>query len=1026
MTSATPSILAKPKILHIEDNAENRMLVRALLEGEGYPIVEAEDGLAGIEAAIREQPSLILLDINLPGVDGYEVVTILKSFPALATTPVVAVTAYAMEGDRQRTLVAGCDGYIQKPIDVDGFPRQIAEFLAGKREQAEAREEGVYLRELNQRLVYRLLDQVEELKRVNRHETRRAHQLETLHRAVQDITSELGVRPLLERLLPPIREALDATMLAVELDDPASIRIEVRGDPQPVDVNAERAAKDVDEVEWKMPLVVEGRCLGFLIACQVLLPAAAAEEERLLKIVASQVAIAVENSRLYEGVTRQALQQQSLVEAGRLLTGTLQVAEVLQRLAELVRTRLTADVVQIWLPEDTPNEYRLWAGAGSRRTPPLERLQLDRGEGLVGWIMEHKRALLAPDLPHEARVKYPERLAAEGFQSYLGVPLLVEDESVGVLAVLCREPRAFSPEDVTLIEALATSAAAAVRNAKLYEETQRRLGQTENLLAVSHVLGSILDLGEVGRRATREMVRALGADFGGSWRIPPSRDALTPLAGYHVPPDLLQSLSQPAAFSGTRVVEELERLPGPLYSGDSQSDPRFDHPLLKLVPHRAVLLCPMRVKDEIIGGFAMVWTREAHHFTSEELRLAEAIARQSAVAIENSRLYDELRAALRTVEESQQRVVQGERLRALGEMAGGVAHDFNNVLAIIVGRAEVILSETDDAELQRQLNVIIKVALDAAQTVKRIQEFTRMRRARPFQAVNVNELIEEVIEVTRSRWKDEAQAKGVRYEVVNEPGDVVAIAGDPSEIREALANILFNALDAMPDGGTITFRSGMDGTNVFCSMTDTGAGMTEEVRQRVFDPFFTTKGERGTGLGLSVVYGIVTRHGAEIDVQSRVGEGSTFTLRFPSADGPCEGVDGTGAPEFARTARILVIDDEQQVRDALRDLLVRDGHSVTTCANGDEGLAQFEANPFDLVVTDLGMPGLSGWEIARLVKLRRPEVPVAMVTGWGDRFDRNEARAWGVEHVIAKPFRREDIRRVLARALRAAQPSLSR
>src|SRR5437762_10579252 len=210
----------KVKILYIEDNRENRMLVRAILEAEGYTIVDAEDGLSGIEAAIREQPDLILLDINLPGVDGYEVVSILKSFPNLASTPVVALTAYAMQGDRQRTLVAGCDGYIQKPIDVDAFPRQVAEFLGGKRERVESRDEGVYLRELNQRLVYRLLNQVEELKRLNQHFVRRASQLEDLHHSMQDITSELGVAEMLERLLLAVAQAIGTTSLRVEITDP--------------------------------------------------------------------------------------------------------------------------------------------------------------------------------------------------------------------------------------------------------------------------------------------------------------------------------------------------------------------------------------------------------------------------------------------------------------------------------------------------------------------------------------------------------------------------------------------------------------------------------------------------------------------------------------------------------------------------------------------------------------------------------------------------------------------------------------
>src|SRR5712692_8075272 len=300
----------KTKILYIEDNRENRLLVRAVLEAAGYTLVDAEDGLAGIEAAIREEPALILLDINLPGVDGYEIVAILKSFPNLASTPVVALTAYAMQGDRQRTLVAGCDGYIQKPIDVDAFPRQVADFLKGKREHVEEREEGIYLRELNQRLVYRLVNQVEELKRLNQHFIRRAGQLADLHRAVQDITSDVGVATLLERLLAQVAKALGTTSLAVEVVDPPGVRVAVAGDPRGRPRSVLSGAVDTSgdwiEAEWRLPLAVHDREIGTMTARQFVPPGAKADEEQLLNIVANQLAIAVENSRLYESVTHQA------------------------------------------------------------------------------------------------------------------------------------------------------------------------------------------------------------------------------------------------------------------------------------------------------------------------------------------------------------------------------------------------------------------------------------------------------------------------------------------------------------------------------------------------------------------------------------------------------------------------------------------------------------------------------------------------------------------------------------------------
>jgi GAF domain-containing protein/DNA-binding NarL/FixJ family response regulator/anti-sigma regulatory factor (Ser/Thr protein kinase) len=1049
------------KILHIEDNPENRMLVRALLEAEGYTVVEAPDGLAGIEAALRERPALILLDINLPGVDGYEVGVILRSFPALQEVPVVALTAYAMGGDRERTLVAGCDGYIPKPIDGDRFPRQVAEFLRGKRERVDEREAPAYLRELNQRLVYRLVTQVEELKRLNRH------------------------------------------------------------------------------------------------------------------------------------VVRRAAEAESLVEAGRLLASTLDLGEVLHRLAELVRRRFGAEaVVRIWLEDGAADGYVLKAQAGRTLTPPPTRIRVVPGQGVLGGIVARLGSLVVNDLRTDPRIANQDRIRDEGLVSFLGVPLLLDDRPVGILTVATREPQAFVGEDITLVEALATSAAVALRNARLWEQTQRRLRDTETLLAVSQAAGSVLDVAEIARRTLREMVQALGGDLGGAWRRSEDGRHLLPTAGYHVPADLVETFLGTPLGLDSPLVAEVTRTGRPVFLADSGADPRADHPLLALLPHRSLLAVPMVVQGEVVGGFAVVWTRARHELTPEEERLVEAMAQQAgialenarlyseatrrrreaeelarlarmltesldaadvgerivesalgliggayadlrllqadgslkliasrgdarllghlppvvpagagvvgrvaaegtpvwsadltqdpalapddaqraaalaagvraclavplrvkreiigvvgigdtaarafseaevallqtfadqaAIALENSRLYGDLRAALREVEESQQRIVQGERLRALGEMAGGVAHDFNNVLAIIVGRAEVLLNETEDPELRRQLDVIIKVALDAAQTVRRIQEFTRMRRARPFQAVNLAQLIDEVVEVTRSRWKDEAQARGVRYEIVTDARPTPAVAGDPAEIREALTNLVFNALDAMPDGGRITLRTGTEDGRVLCVVSDTGIGMTEEVRQRIFDPFFTTKGERGTGLGLSVVYGIVSRHNAEVEVQSAPGQGSTFVLRFPPAPEGLAEAATRPAPRVSRRGRILVIDDEKEIGDVLADLLVRDGHQVVVTTSGEAGLERLAREPFDLVITDLGMPGLSGWEVARLAKQIRAGIPVAMVTGWGDRIDPAEAEARGVDCVLAKPFKRDTVREAVSAALRAA------
>src|SRR3989475_720687 len=775
----------KPKVLYIEDNRENRMLVRAVLEAAGYTIVEAEDGLAGIEAAIREEPALILLDINLPGVDGYEIVAILKSFPNLASTPVIAVTAYAMQGDRQRTLVAGCDGYIQKPINVDMFPRQVAEFLGGKRERVEGREEGVYLRELNQRLVYRLLNQVEELKRLNQHFVRRASQLADLHHAVQGITSELGVAEMLERLLLAVAQAIGTTSLRVELTDPPGVQVVARGDTgdQPRSVLAGAGVEPADEwteVEWTLPLTVRGRELGVMVARHVMPPGAKADEEQLLKIVADQVAIAVENARLYERVTRRAAEQESLVEAGRLLTGTLQVSEVLQRLSEL-RT--------------------VWS----------------------------------------------------------------------------REPPTFAPDEVALGEALATSATAAIRNARLYEETQERLRHTETLLAVSYDTSSTLELAEVLRRTTRAMVRALGANTGGAWLVTPGKDRFVPIVGYHVPKDALQTFATTEIVMTDQMLKEWGRYERAVYSSDSGSDPRFAHPITRLLPHTSLLIQPMRWKGETIGGVPIARPKGHPPFTTDELRLAEGIALQAAVAAENSRLYEGVKQQMAELKRTQAQLIQPTKLAAIGELAANIAHEINNPLTSVLGFASYLAERIPPGEpMREELDLIQEEAGRARDIVRDLLHFSRQREFVP-QLTDLNVVLEQTLTMVRRQGALDAITLVEEYTPGLPPVEV-----DVPRVKQVFLNLINNAVYVMKDGGSLTIRSSLVGGTVQVEVIDTGTGIPADHIDRIFEPFFTTKPDvSGTGLGLPVSLGIVQSHGGTIGVKSELGRGSSFIVKLP-------------------------------------------------------------------------------------------------------------------------------------------------
>jgi signal transduction histidine kinase/CheY-like chemotaxis protein len=418
-------------------------------------------------------------------------------------------------------------------------------------------------------------------------------------------------------------------------------------------------------------------------------------------------------------------------------------------------------------------------------------------------------------------------------------------------------------------------------------------------------------------------------------------------------------------------------------------------------------------------GFLAVMAFFVRRADRREAEYTESLERQVADRTrELAMRTDQVQAALDAAAEAQQRATQAERLRALGEMTGGVAHDFNNVLAVILGRVELLLVKVShDPALAAEVRALEQVALDGARTVKRVQEFARLRRSQPFQAVDLNQVVAEVVEVTGTRWRHAAQARGTHYEVRAVAGPIPAIAGDPAELREALTNLILNALDAMPEGGVIGIRTWADSHGIHCEVADSGVGIPADLRHRVFEPFFTTKGERGTGLGLSIVSGIVTRHGGAIDLRSEAGQGAVFTITLPAplAD---EAPDHPTPPaEPAKLAgRILVIDDEADIRQVLRTCLQLDGHAVVDVASGPEGLARCEQQAFDLVLTDIAMPEMSGWSVASAVK-RRFDLPVGVVTGWADRSDAARLAATHIDFMIEKPFRLDDLRRRVADVL---------
>lgn len=379
----------------------------------------------------------------------------------------------------------------------------------------------------------------------------------------------------------------------------------------------------------------------------------------------------------------------------------------------------------------------------------------------------------------------------------------------------------------------------------------------------------------------------------------------------------------------------------------------------------------------------------------------------------------EVLVSLKDITEKTQLSVQlarADKLKALGEMASGVAHDFNNLLGVILGRAQMLIRMIggSDPGTKRNLEIIERTALDGAETVRRIQEFAKVGDKSSFVPVDLNEIIEDSIGITKPRWKDQMQVEGFVVEMKLTKSNIPRVAGKPSELREIFVNLINNAIDAMPEGGRIALETGARGGNVNVLVRDSGEGISPEATDKIFDPFFTTREPTNSGLGLSIVLGIVQRHGGAIDVKSELGEFTEFRVQIPAllddfreAERPkIEHIQ----PEPALVkARVLIIDDEAAIRNLLVDMLAGEGHEVDIASSGEEGIRKCKRGNYHYVITDLGMPHMSGWEVARKVKELRPETIVILATGWGIHFDEDKLKSAGINRVITKPFQVDEV-----------------
>ncbi len=374
--------------------------------------------------------------------------------------------------------------------------------------------------------------------------------------------------------------------------------------------------------------------------------------------------------------------------------------------------------------------------------------------------------------------------------------------------------------------------------------------------------------------------------------------------------------------------------------------------------------------------------------------------------------------------EFEQKLFQIDKLNALGLQSSGVAHEFNNILGIILGYLDIIKVEIKDTneKVLDGLKIIEKAARDGAEIVDKIQQFSRIKRdnEKSEELIDLIVVINEAMEFTMPRWKTEAQSKGIEYEIVknNFMASKYRTRCNSTELREVIINVINNSIDAMPGGGKIEFKVKTVGSNVVISISDNGEGINKDIKDRIFDPFFTTRGVKRSGLGLSLSFSIMTRYGGEIAVDSCDSKGTTIDLKMPLVDSKIAKCDDKEVVGAVQAANILVIEDEEVILDMMKLLLESRGHNVSVSSDASIGMKMYEDNMYDIVLCDLAMPKLNGWMVAKFIKeydavRKKTKTPVVMITGYELDTENIDYKKEGVDFILNKPISFEKLHKII-------------
>ena len=725
----------------------------------------------------------------------------------------------------------------------------------------------------------------------------------------------------------------------------------------------------------------------------------AALERAVLKMV-EQARLRVDRDRAVVALQRRTEQAEQLAQVLAAVGASPGLVAALAALSAGALTLLRGETCSVHAVDATAGVRLLSLEARPGETPRRTAGQRPLSEGSVGWrVARTGEAILVEDYQALDPQAYPahERVVQMGKRASVNVPINAAGRVVGTLHVTHPQPGFFGPEDLALAAALATMAGAATERARL--ETARIEAE-----AAHHE-------SEARYRAVVEQ-----SVDGVAIAVGPTYVLMNPAAAR------IFGVADPAELVGKPITtyvhpDEHARL-------RDQAERRQRGEAVPSTYECRIVRPSGEERTVEISATSLLYSGQP-----ASLAIVRDVTDRKRAEAEVLEVNQRLRRALEDLEAAQEHIVQQERLRALGEMAAGIAHDLNNALSPVAGFSELLLvhpaSVSDSATLQRYLGLIHTGAQDAAGVVRRLREFYRPREnADVLAPVDLARVAEQVIALTEPKWKDQAQAHGRTIHVKTDLAPVPPASGVEAELRELLTNLIFNAVDALPLGGAVTVRTwpSEDGRAVL-EVADTGTGMDEETRRRCLEPFFTTKGEKGTGLGLSMVHGTVRRHGGELDIDSTPGQGTTIRITLPAWGTRTPDAPAHQTPAAAgRPLSVLIVDDEPAVRQVTAAFVTHDGHHVTCAADGYEALRLLPAGPVDLLITDRAMPGMSGDQLAQAVKDASPATAVVLLTGFGDLMDATGERPRAIDAVLAKPVKLATLRAAVARVT-AASPT---